>query len=246
MSPARRRGSAAALGISGVCFAAAALLRFALRGYETLGLCAAVAGLAVLLYGFLPRRGRQILTVALCLGGALFLSGEIPVLLAADGDVGTEADYVIVLGAAVHGSEPSLALLDRLRAAKAYLEAHPDCVAVVSGGQGPGESLSEAEAMYRWLTAQGIGPERVIRETRAASTMENLEYSFALLPEAARTGGGVAVLSSEYHLCRAKYLAARMGCSVAGIPARTSLPVLKLNYFIREGLGMVYYRLGLG
>ena len=54
-----------------------------------------------------------------------------------------EADAVIVLGAAVHGDRVTWVLSNRLDAAIAYLDAHPDAIAVVSGGQGAGETVTE-------------------------------------------------------------------------------------------------------
>ena len=72
------------------------------------------------------------------------------------------ADAVIVLGAGVNGTTSSVALQTRIDAAERYLKAHPDIPAVLSGGQGPGEDISEARAMYNALTARGIDPERLI------------------------------------------------------------------------------------
>ena len=109
------------------------------------------------------------------------------------------------------------------------------------GGQGDGENITEAEAMRRWLTAQGFDPERIVCETRSKNTEENLAFSLALIPDAARAR--IAVCSSEYHLYRARLLGRRMGCELGAIPAKTTLPVLRINYFIREGLGALYYHI---
>ena len=150
----------------------------------------------------------------------------------------------MVLGAGLHGDVPSLSLTDRLEGALAWLEAHPDCVAVVSGGQGPGETMTEGEAMGIWLEARGIDPSRIIVEDRATSTQENLEYSFALIRgRGGEPDGNCAIVTSEYHLYRAKALAARQGVECFGVAARTSWPTLMLNYFIREGFAVTYYRL---
>lgn len=238
---ARRGARRALLCAAAVSLALALVFRFALIGYGTLALCFGGLAAVLVLYALLPRPGTLVLSLLLAAGLALFLSVELPILRAAAGDGDAEADYLIVLGAGVNGTEPSLSLLDRLRAAEAYLKVHPDCVAIVSGGQGAGEDLTEAEVMRRWLTARGIADARVWPEPRAATTKENLLYSFAMLPEGETPR--VAVLSSEYHLYRAEYLAETMGRTVSGVAARTSLPVLRANYFIREGLGMLYYRL---
>ena len=133
---------------------------------------------------------------------------------------------------------------DRLEGALAWLEAHPDCVAVVSGGQGPGETMTEGEAMSVWLEAKGIDPSRIIVEDKATSTMENLEYSFELIRAAGgEPDGNVAIVTSEYHLCRAKLMAADLGVEAWGVAGHTSWPTLMLNYFIREAFAVTYYRI---
>ena len=224
-----------------LCFAAAGFFRFALIGYGYIALTCAGIGVCVLLYAFLPKKFRVMLTVLLALGLLLFSVGEVPVILAARGTPDFDADWLIVLGAGVNGTVPSLSMLNRLTAAKAYLDAHPGCTAIVSGGKGDGENISEAEAMYRWLTAHGVDSARIVQETRSTNTLENLENSMALIPDA--QNAKVAVCSSEYHLYRAQYLARLMGYTLGALPARTSYPVLRANYFIREALGAVYYHI---
>ena len=226
---------------AGICFLLAAGFRFAVIGYGVMALTLTFIGVCILLYLFLPKALRIVLTVLLLLGLAVFIAAEIPIIQAAHGTPDADADYLIVLGAGVIGRTPSLSMLERLSAAKAYLDAHPDCVAVVSGGQGPGEQITEAKAMSDWLIARGIAPERIIPEDRATNTAENLSYSFALIPDA--RSASIAVCSSEYHLYRAQYLARKMGYTLDGVPGRTGYPLLRLNYFIREGFGVVYYRI---
>ena len=77
-----------------------------------------------------------------------------------------DLDYIIVLGAHVAGTRLSKALLERTRRALRYLEENPETRAVLSGGQGQGEQISEAEAMYRYLTEHGIDGSRLILEDR--------------------------------------------------------------------------------
>lgn len=79
-------------------------------------------------------------------------------------------DYIIVLGAHVDGTRMTLALLERARRALLYLEENPGTKAVLSGGKGDGENISEAEAMYRYLTCHGIDGDRLIREEESTST----------------------------------------------------------------------------
>ena len=89
-------------------------------------------------------------------------------------------DYIIVLGAHVDGTRLSMALLERTRRALQYLENNPDTKAVLSGGQGRGEAVSEAKAMYDYLTGHGISRERLILEERSTNTKENLDFSLEM------------------------------------------------------------------
>lgn len=226
-------------------FAVALFLRFALIGYSFLAYCLMCAAAVVLIYGFLVWKKLKvliiILTVLLLLGFILFLTMEIPVIIDSFGDKDVDADYIIVLGAGVNGSVPSLSMVNRMTPTIDYLEAHPDCVAILTGGQGEGENLNEAQAMFDYLTARGISPEQLIMEDKATSTEENLKFSFAIIGSELDSST-IAVVSSEYHLHRAKTMAKMLGVEVYGIPGRTSYPVLMINYFIREAFGMVHLK----
>ena len=202
-------------------------------------------GLAAVLalYELCARKGwnglRRVLSVVLILGFAFFIACEVPVLLASRGDELTEPDYLIVLGAGVNGTVPSLSMRNRLDAALEVLNEQPDCIAIVSGGQGDGEDITEAEAMYRWLTDKGIAQKRLWKEERSTSTEENLAFSLAMIEDVA--SADIAVVSSEYHLYRAKWLAKELhGIDVSGVAGKTSYPVLKANYFIREAFAVAY------
>lgn len=151
-------------------------------------------------------------------------------------------DYVVVLGAGVNGTVPSLSLRERLNAAYDYLVAYPEAVCVVSGGQGNGEDITEALCMFNDLTARGIAPERVWMEDRATSTRENIRYSLDLIEEKTGTRPDeIGLVSSEYHLYRAGLFARSEQVTAYGIPARTSWVSLRINYFLREIAAVWYY-----
>ena len=143
--------------------------------------------------------------------------------------------YFIVLGAGVNGTEPSLSLTERIHAAYDYLCANPESVAILSGGQGRGEDITEAACMYRELTELGISPTRLLLEEQSSSTMENLRFSLELLEkELGFRPEQVGLISSEYHIFRAKLLARSLGLEAVGIPAKTSRLPLRVNYYLRE------------
>ena len=146
------------------------------------------------------------------------------------------ADAVIVLGAGVNGETPSLILRSRIDAAAGYLKAHPDIPAVLSGGQGDGENITEAECMRRELTALGIDESRLLLENRSTSTVENFAFSKEVLRQAGidPETAVVAVVTNDFHCFRAHLIAQRQGLTVLDIPAEVPWLLLNANYYVRE------------
>ena len=242
--------------VSVVLLAALAFLFFfCLVGYSMLGfVCLGLIGLLVFyrVAGWLRKRYPKliktvvrIVTAILCIGLLIFSITEAIIIHASFGAPEASADYLLVLGAKVsRNGRPSLALKNRIDAAFDYLIAHPDAVAILSGGQGPDEPMTEAQCMFGQLTAMGIDPARLWLEDRSTSTWENLKFTLALIEE--KTGakpGHIALLSNEFHLYRAGLFAKRFGLETVGVPAKTTLPVLKINYFIREAIAVWHYYL---
>ena len=163
----------------------------------------------------LPKAARflkKLLVWGLCITLLASLTTGIWIGSMAKGNEEFKSNYVIVLGAGVNGNVPSRPLRERLEAAKAYLEEHPQAVAVLTGGQGSHENISEAQCMYNWLTEKGISPDRLRMEDKATSTEENLRFSLDLIEE--ETGNRpetATVISNEYHLARATLYAQNEG-----------------------------------
>ena len=237
------------------CIALAALaffLKFMVPGYSFSALvcCGIIAVIAFfeitrLLMSKYPhkmRKLRRFFRVCLVIGLLLFGITEGFIIEASVGDPKEEVEYMVVLGAKVRHDGPSVSLWDRIYVARDYLEAHGDVIAVVSGGQGPDEPMTEAQAMYDALVELGIDPERIWLEEKATSTWENITFSLDLIE--ANTGTRpekIGVLSSEYHLFRASLLAKKCGVEFVGIPAQTSRFSQKVNHFMREIAGVWHY-----
>ena len=230
---------AAAAGLS----AAALFLRFALRGYAWWGYLCLFAAALLLLHAYLPVTLWRVVVALTCVGFAYFCFVEYFIIKNARTDRDPGRDYLIVLGAAVYKDQPSLTLVRRLEGALDYLETYPDSVAIVSGGMGPGETVTEAQAMYDWLIAAGVDPARVLTEPKASSTEENLKFSFDIIrARGDEPAGKVAIVSSAYHLYRAKCLAAKLGVpDAAGVAAPWGYFFVMLNYFIREAFGVTHF-----
>lgn len=230
-----------------VLLAAAALCLTVLPGARFSGcLAIALAGLCVLAallsrwaeFSAAGRMCRRVFFGALAAGFLLFLAVEGVLLSHGErDDSALPVDAVIVLGAGVNGETPSLILQSRIDAAAAYLEQHPDVPVVLSGGQGPGEAISEAEAMRRALcTGGGEQNARYLLEDQSTSTAENLAFSKAVLQEHGvdTETAVIAVVTSDFHCFRAHLIARREGLTVIGIPAEVPWRLLEANYYIRE------------
>ena len=152
------------------------------------------------------------------------------------------ADAVVVLGAGVNGTQPSLSLYTRLTAALDYLEENPGIPVVLTGGLGYGEEITEARCMYDWLTAHGVDGRRLILEEQAGNTAENFAFSRELLEKQGidPAEDQVAVVTNDFHIARSRLIAARQGYGHAfGIPARLPWRHLEVNYYLREAFAMV-------
>ena len=215
---------------------------FVLPGYRFSGLVCLGIIAVIFCYRLLFRLKKQklmrILTVVLCVFLLAYAVTGVIIISTPKIRQEREADYLIVLGAGVNGTVPSLSLRNRLDAALVYLQEHPNTICVVSGGKGDGENITEAECMYRYLTAAGIDPKRIIKEEQATSTQENLAYSTALVGK-----DSIGILSSEYHLYRAGCMARDQGFDPVLIPAETTRLSLRMNYYMREVVALWYYLL---
>lgn len=176
-------------------------------------------------------------------GLALLVGLEVVIMNRGDSDMTPlPADAVIVLGAGVNGTEPSLSLRTRLDKALEYLEYWPDIPAVLTGGTGYGEEISEAQCMYDYLTEHGVESDRLILEDQASNTAENFDFSKTLLYEAGvdPARDTVAVVTNDFHIARAELIAARQGFGdTAGIPVPLPWVHLEINYHLREAFALV-------
>jgi len=178
-----------------------------------------LTGLAIGLSGFLVLQG-------------LIISGA----YTEDADV----DVLIVLGAGLRNNAPSMILRTRLNAAIRYLESQSDVPIIVSGGLGIGETVTEAEAMFRYLSARGVDENLIWKEEASTSTRENLAFSLALIEENGLDVDNlkVAIVSNEFHLYRAKLIAGKAGVEAVGVAATTPGTNLRALYFFREAFAL--------
>ncbi|WP_226641917.1 YdcF family protein [Mesobacillus subterraneus] len=152
-------------------------------------------------------------------------------------DVPKNADYLIILGARVKGTVPSLALQYRIDHAAMYLKENPNTVAIASGGKGPGEDISEAESIKRELIGYGIDESRIRLEDQSTDTYENIRFSKKFIPEEAESG---LLVTNDFHIYRAKMIADDEELKIGGLPAKTPIQAV-LKSYTREYLALTKY-----
>lgn len=248
--------------LAGVCFLLGSYMLTVFTAIRFSGMLFCAVGAVLLLFAaldaFIKRGkkwavcGQRAMLVLLAVGFALFFAMEAWVLRWAQTDPEPAVSAVVVFGAGVNGTVPSLSLKVRLEAALEYIEDRPEIPVVVSGGQGPGEDITEARCMADWLIARGVEPDRIILEDRATNTEENVRFSEELLAERGIDPlDNVAYVTADYHLCRAVYYAAgearhtlsyRAGDYPYVIPVAAKMPrqywPITVNYYVREAFGM--------
>ena len=145
-------------------------------------------------------------------------------------------DYLIVLGAQVRSSGPSIVLRYRLDKAYEYLEKNPATKCIVSGGKGDNEPEAEGDAMKRYLVEKGIKADRIIVENASVNTVENIKNSSEYLD---KENNKVGIVTNNFHVFRGVSIANKVGFThVRGIVA-TSNPFYLPNNMLRESFGIV-------
>ena len=130
----------------------------------------------------------------------------------------------------------------RLDEAYEYLLDNPETICIVSGGQGRNESVTEGEGGKEYLISKGVEEGRIIAETRAMDTTENIANSFDII---GTTGGesdkqkSIGIVTNNFHVFRGIHLAKKLTeAEVYGIAAYT-VPWYLPNNMIRECFGII-------
>lgn len=146
-------------------------------------------------------------------------------------------DTLLILGAKVNGTpaEPSRSLAERLNTAYHYLIKNPKTSVIVSGGQGPDESATEASVMAQYLIKRGIEKDRILLEEAATRTEENIRFSSQLT-----SLGEMAIVTNDYHVYRGMMLARRQGCTPVFGLAAPSKSSHKYKGLAREVIALGY------
>lgn len=223
-----------------------AVMLFILSNFNIGNILTLLLGGAFLGYGVFFSALNRILAVwmrALLCGGlaALLLFMSFLLVFGSFDTAKYNEDAVIVLGAAVHGETPSAMLRGRLDTAVRYHKKNPDALIIVSGGRGPQEDISEAEAMKRYLISHGVDESIIIMEEAATSTLENFRFSKKILDERLGEKYSVCYITNEFHIYRAGGFAKKAGlASPSHLHSNTRFDSI-LPGTLRECLAVLYF-----
>lgn len=201
----------------------------------------AFGGIHILL-GILPIKGKwnALLLAAVFIFWIVFFVVEMQICAAMLKQADNNLQYIIALGAQVRKTKITNSLKRRLDAALLYLNKNPDTRVIVSGGQGKGEAISEAAAMWEYLCKHGIDSRRIILEDTSTSTWENLRNSSKIIGDLEHP---VGIVTNSFHMYRALQIGRKVGFKkIQGITA-TSNPVLQVNYLFREFFAVIWMKI---
>ena len=143
----------------------------------------------------------------------------------------------VVLGAQVKPWGPSALLQQRIDAAVGYLVDHPSADAVVTGGKGDDEPVSEAECMRENMMIAGISGNKIYVEDQATNTDENIRYSLKVIDDNGMCRD-IAVVTDSYHQLRARIIAHKVNGEIAVSPVNSKSNFTGIiaypTYFVRE------------
>ena len=191
------------------------------------------------IWGHIPKIFRRIITTLFTIGLVIFIGIESIIIYNGHHYDTEKPDYLVVLGAGLRGNSISASLLYRLETALDFHEMYPDVKIVVSGGQGEGENMAEALAMRNFLVDNGVSPSLIIMENKSTDTYENFLYTKEVLEEeTGKEGFTITIISNNFHMYRAKFLAKEVGFSTYGYPA-PSHKASALVFYVREFFGVI-------
>ena len=187
-------------------------------------------------YPKISKRGRKIILIVFLIGSFLFGFLETRIVVYGMKQPENGADYVILLGSDVSEKGPSIDFMARIRAAQAYLKENPDTEVIVTGAKGSNEPVTEASAARDCLIEFGIEEKRILLEDQSYSTLQNLQNSRKLIEKKGKDidDCNVVIVSSSFHLYRARYIAEQIGFAKISCLGSHGLRILDPQYYSRE------------
>lgn len=144
-------------------------------------------------------------------------------------------DFIIIHGAGLIGGEVVTPLLKKRidKAVEAFHQGqNPNLKLIASGGQGPDEKISEAQAIANYLKSIHFPMDKVILEDRSTTTYENLLFSKEIAEQHIKNPRFLFV-TNDYHVFRTSLYAKQIGLVGDGLGCATASYYIP-SAFIRE------------
>ena len=153
---------------------------------------------------------------------------------AARHDQARPAQAIVVFGTAQYNGRPSPVLAARLDHAIDLFHRRLAPVIVVTGGNQPGDSFTEAGASADYLLKRGIPDADVLREVSGTTSWQSLAAAASFLGD--RDIKDVLLVSDPFHSYRIRAMASELGLDGHSSPTTTSpiKGVTELRYMVRE------------
>lgn len=150
-------------------------------------------------------------------------------------------DFIIIHGAGLLGGEKVTPLLRKRvdKAIEAFRKStNPAIQLIASGGQGPDEKISEAQAIQNYILETTDIPETaVLLEDRSVNTYQNLLYS-KQLGESLVTDPRFLFVTNDYHVFRTSIYAQQIGMKGDGLGCNTASYYIP-SAFLRELVAII-------
>lgn len=196
-----------------------------------------------LFYGRFPKKILRGLQVMLFAGSVFLFTMAMIIRSGAKDAVSFDEDIAVILGSGIDGTKPTPMLEARLEKAVLYFEKNPKVLFIVCGGQGHGEDIAEALAMQRYLISKKIPADRIILEDKSRNTHENLLNAKEILKTLEQKGiktDKTVIITSDFHMYRAKKTAQNLGLSPKGMSAPLDW-YMRPGTFLRETLSLLKF-----
>lgn len=164
------------------------------------------------------------------------------IVLFARRDEARPAGAIVVLGAAQYDGKPSPVLRARLdHAVELYRRGVADTL-IMTGGTGPGDTVSEAVVSKRYAAKRGIPAGVIFTEQAGMTSLQSMRAVGGIME---RNGIRSAVLVSDpFHMLRLRLLAMRVGFRAHSSPTRSSPisrnPDEERRFMLRESFSLPF------
>ncbi|MEN9912582.1 MAG: hypothetical protein RI956_1026 [Pseudomonadota bacterium] len=143
-------------------------------------------------------------------------------------------NVILILGSGLKNNQPTPTLKARLDTGLIEARRLPSANILLTGGIGINQIKSEAAVMADYLIMRGIEPSRILLEERSTSTYENLVFSKALLPDIDPLFTRIIIVSSDFHLPRAKAIAYQLNLPIVSTVGASTPLLIRYNARLRE------------